>query len=90
MTPTELPSYAGECVNIIEFSTRKPIDSAHCAELIPLEITYLVKESGLLTRKIHLAADGTTVIDFNEGRMSRGPLLNAYNSNGSSAFPARK
>jgi hypothetical protein len=67
----------------------KPIDPAPSAEFIPLEITYFVKESGLLTKKIHLAADGT-VIDSSEGRMCRGPLLNAYNSNGSSASPARK
>ncbi len=60
--------------NIVEFPTGKPIDPAPSAELIRVEITYFVKESGLLTKKIRLAADGSTVIDSSECRMSRGTM----------------
>jgi len=41
-------------------------------------ITYFVKESGLLTKKISLAADGTTVIDSSECRMSRGTMERVF------------
>jgi hypothetical protein len=60
--------------NVIEFPTGKPIDPAPSVELIPVEITCFVKESGLLTKKIRLAADGTTVIDSSEWRMSGGTM----------------
>ena len=43
---------------VVEFPSGQPIDPAPSAELIPVEITYFVKESGLLTKKIRLAADG--------------------------------
>ena len=37
--------------NVIEFPSAKPIDPAPSAEFIPIEITYFVKESGLLTKR---------------------------------------
>ena len=44
--------------NVIEFPTGKPLDPAPSAELVPVEITCFVKESGRLTKKIRLAEDG--------------------------------
>jgi hypothetical protein len=64
--------------NVVEFPTGKPIDSAPSAELVPVEITCFVKESGLLTKKIRLAADSTTVIDSSECRMSRGTMERVF------------
>ena len=64
--------------NVVEFPTGRPIDPASSAELIPVEITYFVKESGLLTKKIRLAADGSTVIDSSECRRSRGTMERAF------------
>ena len=64
--------------NVVEFHTAKPIDPAPSAEFIPVEITYFVKESGLLTKRISLAADGTTVIDSSECRMSRGTMERVF------------
>jgi len=64
--------------NVVEFPTGKPIDPAPSAELVPVEITCFVKESGLLTKKIRLAADATTVIDSSECRMSRGTMERVF------------
>jgi hypothetical protein len=60
---------------VVEFpSSGQPIASLPSAEFVPVEITYFVKESGLLTKKIRLAAGGSTVIDSSECRMSRGTM----------------
>ncbi len=38
------------------------------------EITFFIKDNGLLTKTVHCGADGSTVIDSSECRMSRGAM----------------